>query len=127
MVTNNRRDFRVRVDIRKNLLADLRMTLHLTPFLERQRARFLEDAGWKPDLPDVMHEPTQVGEILLVLVESHAGRDVPGVDGHGCRMAGCVTVSRVQRGDQSLCEREVRSLQLGIDVLQVVRETPLVL
>jgi hypothetical protein len=43
------------------------MLLHLPALFEGQRAGLLEQAGREAYLADVMHEPTEMDEFLLIL------------------------------------------------------------
>jgi hypothetical protein len=44
---------------------DFWVSFHLTPFGRRERSCLLQKARGEPDLADVMHEPSKVGELLL--------------------------------------------------------------
>ena len=76
-------DLLVIVDLAQDLLADLRVLLHLPPLLERQRPRLLEQPCGQPDLADVVDEPTKMRQSLLLLAETHARSDVARVDRDG--------------------------------------------
>ena len=65
MMSNDRSDLGVVVDLRKDALADLAVRLHEATLLERERTRLLEKAGRQTDLSDVVHEPAKMNELLL--------------------------------------------------------------
>ena len=67
MVTHDRSDLGVVVDLRKNPLADLRVPLHEATLLKRECAWLLEQPGRKPDLADVVNEPGHMSQLLLEL------------------------------------------------------------
>ena len=54
MMSNDRGDLGIVVDLRKDPLADLAVRLHEAALLERERARLLQQAGGQADLPDVV-------------------------------------------------------------------------
>ena len=60
----------------QDALANLRMALHLFPFLQRQWAIFQEETCRKADLADVVNKAAKVGTILLVERESHSLGDI---------------------------------------------------
>ena len=76
------RDLRVVVDVPEDPLADFGVLLHLPALLERQRPGLLEQARGEPDLADVVYEAAEVDELLLLLGQSHALRDVSRIDGN---------------------------------------------
>ena len=59
-------DLGVRVDVRQDSLTNLGVKLHLSSFLQRERARLLQQASRKTDLADVMNESADIGELLLL-------------------------------------------------------------
>ena len=88
-------DLRIVVDVAEDPLADLGVLLHLPALLEGQRPRLLEEAGRQADLADVVNEATEMDELLLLLRQTHALRDVSGVDRDRRGVTGRVLISRV--------------------------------
>jgi hypothetical protein len=97
MVSNDLRDLCVIVDFRKDPFPDDRVLFHLSTFLERQRARLLEQSGWKPDLPDVMDKTAQVHELLQPRFKAESFGDVLCVYRYCSRVPGRVAISGVER------------------------------
>jgi len=67
VVTHDPSDLLVVGNFLKDPLTDDRVLLHETPFVERQRTRLFEKAGWKSNLSNVMHKATQVCHVCLAL------------------------------------------------------------
>ena len=67
MVANNSCDLGVVLNPGKNALANHRMLLHPATLIERERAWFLQQPCGESDLADVVHEPAEMGELLLLL------------------------------------------------------------
>src|SRR5579885_3264862 len=111
MVSHDRGNLRVRVDVGADPLADLRVKLHLPALFERQGARLLEETSRKPDLPDVVHEPADMRKLLLLLGQPHSGSDITCVHRDCARMTCGVSIPGVKSRDESRCEGEVSSLK----------------
>ena len=60
MVTDDRRDLRVLVDVGEDSLADRRVLLHLASLFEGERARLLQKPRRQPDLADVVNEAAEI-------------------------------------------------------------------
>ena len=60
VVPNDLGDFCVVVDLRKNPLPNLRMSLHHSAFVECEGPRLFEEPGRKPDLSDVVDESSHM-------------------------------------------------------------------
>ena len=127
VVPDDLRDLGVVVHVREDALADHRVLLHLPPLFRRQRSRLLDDTRSDSDLSDVVEEPAEVRELLLLLVETEPGRDVARIDRDGSRVAGRVLVSRVERRDESTGEGQIGSLESLVHRTQVLRELALLL
>ena len=108
-------------------LSDLRVPLHLPALIKRQGARLLKQTGWKPDLPDVMHKSTEVGQLLRLRAQFHPSCDVSRIDRHSARVTSRVAIPRVKSRDQSLCEGEVGCLKPLIREPKVGRKSTLLL
>jgi hypothetical protein len=54
MMTHDRGDFGIVVDVRKDAFADFAMSLHHPPLIECQRSGLFEDAWWQPYLADIV-------------------------------------------------------------------------
>ena len=94
------------------------MLFHLTSLFQRQRSRLFEKASGKTDLPNVMHEPAKMREILLVLRKPIRRGDVARVDGDGCRMSSRIAVAGIEGRDESRRKRQVRALETRVRVRQ---------
>src|SRR6059058_1754001 len=98
-------DLRVILDFCKDAFADYRMCFHLPALLEGQRTRFLKKAGRQANLADVMHNPTYVGETLLLLAKTESCSNVSCVDSDSCRVSRRVAISSVERRNERRRER----------------------
>ena len=78
-----------------------RVLLHLAPLLERQGAGFLKKPRRQTDLADVVNQPAQMNEPLLLFGEAQPLGDVTRVDRDSRRVAGRVSVSGVESGDRA--------------------------
>src|SRR6187397_500348 len=103
------------------------MALHLATLVKRERPWLLEQASRQADLANVVHETTEMSELLLLLVQRHARGNVPCVDRHRGRVTCRVLIPRVECGNQAVRERQVRGTQLGVYCLEIPREAPLLL
>ena len=65
VMTHYARNLGVILDLGKNPLANRGMLLHLSPLVQSEGPRLLKKACGKPHLSDVVHEPTQMHEILF--------------------------------------------------------------
>ena len=110
-MTHDLGDLCVVLHLGQDPLADLGVLLHLPPLTERERARLLEESGRQPDLADVVHEPTLVRQLLLLLRQPEPLRDVPRVDRDGSRVAGRVPIPSIERCDKRSREGQVGPLQ----------------
>lgn len=93
-------NFRVVVNLREDSLADSAVLLHATPFIKCQCTRFFEKAHREPDLPNIVHQTSQMNEPLLLLGKPHPCGDITRVDRYGSGVAGRVLVPSVESGDQ---------------------------
>src|SRR5918996_1448626 len=109
----------------ENPLADRRVLLHLPAFLQRECSRFLEQAWREPDLSDVMNQAAEVRVSLDFAGKAHALGDVSRVDRDRSRVAGRVSVSRVQRRDKGCSELEVGSLKRLVCGREISCKSPL--
>ena len=82
-MANDPGDLGVVIDLREDSFADLRVLFHPTSFLERQSTGLLKQSRRKPHLADVVDEPAQVSELLLLLRQPETNRDVTRVDRDG--------------------------------------------
>ena len=80
MMPHHRSDLGVTIDVRQDTFADLGVTLHFTPLVERQRTRLLEQARRQTDLSDVVDQAAEVRERSLIAAQLHPLSDVTGVD-----------------------------------------------
>ncbi len=113
-------DLRVIVDVAQDPLADFGVLLHLPAFLEGQRARLFEQARRQADLADVVHQTAEVDELLLLLRQSDALRDVSRVDRDRRRMTCRVLIAGIERRNESSGEREAGPSELVICCRQPV-------
>ena len=135
MVTDDRRDLGVVVHVAEDPFADDRVLLHLTTLLKGERARLLQQPSRQPDLPDVVHEPAEMRELLFLAREPHPLRDVARIDRHRRRMSRRISVPRIKRRDQGGSERKVRTVRVAhspspkslgsLTLLAVEQEEPL--
>jgi len=65
MVSNDKCDLVVVLDIRQDALADDRVLLHEASFFAREGPRLLQQSGRQTDFANVVHETTEMGELLL--------------------------------------------------------------
>ena len=100
MVPDDLGDLGVVVHVRKDSLADHGVLLHLPPFIKRECARLLEQAGWEPNLADVVNEAAQMSKLDLVRRQTQASCNVSSVDGYRCGVTRRVPVPRVQSRDK---------------------------
>jgi hypothetical protein len=80
------------------------MALHLATLIEREGSGFFEQAGRETNLPDVVDQPAEMGERLLIFGQSHPAGNVSGIDSDRGGMTSRVAISSVERGDQTLGE-----------------------
>ncbi len=64
MMADDRRDFRVVIDLGKDALAYSRVLFHLAALVERQRAWFFKETSRKANLADIMYKPCQMRKML---------------------------------------------------------------
>ena len=76
MVSDDRRDLGVLVDVSKDALANSGVLLHVAALLEGQRPWFLEKPRRQANLPDVMNEAAEIRLIPYLLGEAHSCSDV---------------------------------------------------
>jgi hypothetical protein len=76
MVPNYLCDLLIVGDVLEYSLTYSRMLFHLTPLLERQGPRLFEQARGEPYFPNVVYEPTDVRESLVVFIEAESRRDI---------------------------------------------------
>ena len=65
VMTHDARNLSVILDLGKNPFANRGMLLHLSPLVQGESSRLLKKACGQSHLSDVVHEPTQMHEILL--------------------------------------------------------------
>src|SRR5258707_4368562 len=112
VMTDDRCDLGVGVDIGQNSFANLRMALHLAPLVKRKRSRLFEESSGQTDLANVVDQPAEVGELLLNRIHAHPLGDVTRIDRYCSRVTSGVTISSVECRDQAPREREVCGTQL---------------
>ena len=101
MVPHDPRDVGIVLDLREDPLADDGVLLHLPPLIQRQRSSLFEKAWGQADLADVMHQPAEMNELLLLFAKAHSLRDIAGIDGDGGRVTRCVSISGIERRHES--------------------------
>ena len=72
------------------------MLLHLPTLVKRKRTSFFQETRRQSDLPNVVHEPSEMGELLFSFRKAHPHCDVPRVDRNRCRVARGVLISRIE-------------------------------
>ena len=97
------------------------MLLHATPLLERKSSRLLKKARRKTHLADVVDEPAEVSELLVLLGQTKSARDVSGVDGDGRRMARGVLIPGIERRHERSRKREACALQTFVGDPKLLR------
>src|SRR5262249_33032653 len=114
-------------NIREDSLSDLRMALHLATFLEAQSSRLLKKSRGKANLPNVMNESADLGEVLFLGSEAHPDCDVVGIDRDRARVSCGIPISSVKRRHKSRGERQVGSFQSYVGVNKVGSKFALIL
>ncbi len=66
MMSHDRRNLGVCVHVRKDPLADLSVTLHLAPLVERERSILFQEASAEADFSNVVNQTTQMHQLLLL-------------------------------------------------------------
>ena len=99
-MSDDRSNLCVVINVRKDALTDLAVRLHQTTFFKGEWPFLLEEARRKSDFSDVVNESGKVTLPLLFLAQSHTPSNVTRVDRYGCRVAGCIPVSRVKSRNQ---------------------------
>ena len=115
------------MDVPEDALADGRVLLHLSAFVERERAGLFEEARRQPDLADVVDETAEVRVLLHLRGQPHSLGDVARVDGDGSGVTRRVPIPRVERRDEGGGELEVRALERLVGGREVSREASLFL
>src|SRR5258708_26802695 len=103
----NRGNLAVVVDLCENPLSDHGVQLHLTPLVQRKSPGLFQQPGRETDLANVVHETAEVYKLLLFLRQTHPPGDVARVDRNGCRMTCRITISRIERRNESGRKREI--------------------
>src|SRR5688572_14484703 len=114
-------DLLVVLYIRKDPLPNDGMLFHSSTLVQCQGARLLEQASRKTHFADVMNEPAQMYELLLLNRQPHPLRDVASVDGDRRRVAGRILISRIESRHEGCGKREIRATQALVHKAELVR------
>ena len=90
-------DLFVALDVSQDSFTDYWMSLHLTTLVGCEWTHLFEQSRRKPDLADVVDEPSEVSKLLLVRGKSEPTRDVSRICRDRRRMPGCVPITRIER------------------------------
>src|SRR6266545_942898 len=82
---------------------------------------------WRPDFSNVVDETAEVDKTLLPLRKPHALRNISRVRRDGRRVTRRISVTSVERGNQSRRKRKVRAFKTLVDGTEIICQAALFL